>query len=57
MYLTFVHVAHGYQNTGLGDLRDRCDGNIKIKLNDESAYALIVDLRVCMLRVCLRVAL
>ena len=47
-------VGHGYQN----DLRDRCDGNIKMKLvNDEHAYALIVDFRVCILRVCLRVAL
>ena len=50
-------MAHGYQNTGLRDLRDRCDGNIKMKLNDEHAYALIVDLRVRILRVCLRVAL
>ena len=50
-------MAHGYQNTGLWDLRDRCDGNIKMKLNDEYAYALIVDLRVCILRECLRVAL
>ena len=32
------------------DLRDRCDGNIKMKLNDEHAYAHI-------LRVCLGVAL
>ena len=46
-------VAHGYQITGLRDLRDRCDGNIKMKLNDEHAYALIVRI----LRVCLRVAL
>ena len=36
---------------------NRCDGNIKIKVNDEHAYALIVDLRVRFLRVCLRVAL
>ena len=28
------------QNTGLRDLRDRCDDNIKMKLNDEHAYAL-----------------
>ena len=41
----------------LRDLRDRCDGNIKMKLNDEHAYALIVDLRVRILRACLRVAL
>ena len=45
------------QNTGLQDLRDRCDGNIKMKLNDEHAYALIVDIRVRILRVYLRVAL
>ena len=45
-------MAHRYQN-----LRDRCDGNIEMKLNDEHAYALIVDLRVRILRVCLRVAL
>ena len=60
MYLTppcSTFVAHGYQNTGLRDLRDRCDGNIKMKRNDEHAYALIVDLRVHILRVCLRVAL
>ena len=50
-------VAHRYQNTGLRDLRDRCDGNIKMKLNYEHAYAFIVDLRVRILRVCLRVAL
>ena len=50
-------MAHRYQNTGLHDLRDRCDGNIKMKLNDEHAYALIVDLRVRILRVYLRVAL
>ena len=46
-------MANGYQNTGLRDLRDRCDGNIKMKLNDEHAYALIVRI----LCVCLRVAL
>ena len=60
MYLTppsRSFVAHGYQNTGLRDLRDRCDGNIQMKLNDEHAYALIVDLRVRILRVCPRVAL
>ena len=45
------------QDTGLRELRDRCDGNNKTKLNDEHAYALIVDLRVGILRVCLRVAL
>ena len=50
-------MAHGYQNTGLWDLDDRCDGNIKMKLNDKHAYALIVDLRVRILRVCLRLAL
>ena len=50
-------MAHGYQNAELRDLRDLCDGNIKVKLNDEHAYALIVDLRVRILRVCLRVAL
>ena len=50
-------MAHGYQNMGLRDLRDCCDGNIKMKLNDEHAYTLIVDLRVRILRVCLRVAL
>ena len=49
-------MAHGYENTGLRDLRDRCDGNIKMKLNVEDAYVLIVDLRVRILRVCLRVA-
>ena len=31
--------------------RDRCDGNIKMKLNDEHEYALIVDLKVRILRV------
>ena len=36
-------MAHGYQNTGLRDLRDRCDGNIKMKLIDEHVCALIVD--------------
>ena len=41
----------------LRDLRDRCDGNIKMKLNDEYAYALIVDLRVRILRGCLQVGL
>ena len=46
----------GYQNTGLRDLRDRCAGNVKMKLNDDHAYALIVDLRVAILHVCLRVA-
>ena len=50
-------MAHGYQNMGLQDLRDRCDGNIKMKLNDEHACALIVDLRVRILRVCLQVGL
>ena len=49
-------MAHGYQNTGIRDLRDRCDCNIKMELNDEHAYALIVDLRVRILRVRLRVA-
>ena len=48
-------VAHGYQNMGLQDLRDRCDGNIKMKLNDVHACALIVDLRVRILRICLQV--
>ena len=36
---------------------DRCDGNINMKLNDEHAYTLIVDLRVRISRVCVRVAL
>ena len=49
-------MAHGYQNNGLWDLRDHCDGNTKMKLNDEHAYAL-VDLRVRILRVRLRMAL
>ena len=51
------HRRSTYQNTGLRDLRDGCDGNIKMKLNDEHAYALIVDLRICILHVCLLVAL
>ena len=29
---------------GLRDLRDRCDGNIKMKPNDEQAHAFIVDM-------------
>ena len=43
-----------YGITGVGE---RCNGNIKMKLTDEHAYALIVDLRVRILRECLRVAL
>ena len=41
---SYTFVTHGYQNTELRDLRDCCNGNIKMKLNDEHAYALIVDL-------------
>ena len=50
-----VHLWH--MNIKIRDLRDRFDGNIKMKLNDEHAYALTVDLRVRILRVCLRVVL
>ena len=47
----------GHMDINIRCLRDRCDGNIKMKLNDEHAYALIVDFRVRILCVCLRVAL
>ena len=50
-----VHLWH--MDINMRDLRDRCDGNINMKLNDEHAYALIVDLKDRILRVCLRVAL
>ena len=51
-------VAHGYHK-----IRDYgicvivAMVTLKMKLNDEHAYALIVDIRVRILRVCLRVAL